>query len=114
MRRAPLLPTEPEAIETVASDPVVRRPIRLDVVDIDLVRGVDLFAVYDDGTKKPVSVCLGSGQNWERAVRFPHSLSEAGQSLGSDVLDEAVRRRAAELLVVVDAAVRAMEARCAA
>jgi hypothetical protein len=69
---------------------------------------VDLLAIMPDGSERTVSVIVGSGTSWRRACRFPNVASEAGQSLGSDELDDRVRRRSAEELVRLAAAVDAI------
>lgn len=106
--------TEPQTTSTVTPAPVARRLARLDLASADLEFGVEFEAAFEDGSTRPVTVRVGSAQTWARAIRFPNTVSEGGQSLGSEAYDDAVRRRAAEVLILVDAAARSLEARCAA
>lgn len=62
-----------------------------------------------DGDWQPISVLVGAGSSWQTAVRYPHWQNDRGASLGDDRLDAAVRDRAAEELVRLEAAVRALD-----
>jgi hypothetical protein len=89
-----------------------------DALDLELLHvgfdAVELAAALADGSRRLVSVLVGSGPSWRRAVRFPNIGSDAGQSFGDVLLDEQVRARAAEELVRLAAAVGAIERRRAA
>ncbi len=61
---------------------------------------VDFEAHFADGLRRRVSVRVGH----RRAVVFPNQDSEAGETLGTDILDQEVRLRAAEELVRLAAA----------
>jgi hypothetical protein len=75
---------------------------------------VEFAATLPDGSHRLVSVVVGSGPTWAKAVRFPNIASEGGESLGDDGADEQVRRRASEELVRLAAAIGATERRAAA
>ncbi len=75
---------------------------------------VEFVALLPDGAERPVSVRVASGHGWLKACRFPHGQSDAGASLGDDQEDAAVRRRAAEELVRLEAAARVTEGRLSA
>jgi hypothetical protein len=66
------------------------------------------FALRDDDGERVVSVVVGSGQTWAKAVIFPHSRSDSGETTGDADLDAAIRERAAEELVRLQAAVQAL------
>jgi hypothetical protein len=85
---------------------------RLLLENVDLAHGVQFTVQSKDGNRRPVSVRVGSGNTWLDACRFPHTFDSSGESLGSDLADEAVRQRAAEELIRLQSAVR--ELRCAA
>ncbi len=65
---------------------------------------VEFEALLPTGVVRAVCVRVGSGPTWASAIRFPHSMTEGGESLGDDALDERVRSRAAEELVRLVAA----------
>ena len=67
---------------------------------------VEFEAILPDGSTRFVHVCVGSGSSFRQAVRFPNMDNEAGRSLGNDLLDEQVKRRAAEELLRLEASVR--------
>lgn len=85
----------------------------LELTEIDFER-VRFLLEDEDGRVRHVSVLVGSAQSWRSAMRFPHIADETGLSTGSDEVDAAIRRRAAEELVRLTAAVDALAARRAA
>ena len=74
------------------------------------------FLAYDDvgGWERLVAVEIRTGASWFTAVRFPNLTSEAGETLGSDDLDDQIRERASEELARLEAAVNVASARAAA
>jgi hypothetical protein len=75
---------------------------------------VEFVAVLPDRSERPVTVLVGGGTSWRKSMRFPNLMFEEGRSLGDDLLDDQIRRRAAEELVRLAAAVGAIERRRAA
>ena len=80
------------------------RALRLTHVSFDRV---EFTLVPDDGSSRLVVVRVGSGSTWLRSVSFPGISGEGGETTGDDALDAAIRERAAEELVRLEAAVRA-------
>jgi hypothetical protein len=68
---------------------------------------VEFVLVDDDGCSRPVVARVGSATDWRAAVRFPTVGSDATETTGDDDLDHEIRERAAEWLVVLEAAVQA-------
>jgi hypothetical protein len=71
--------------------------IRLVALSFDRVE----FRLVD----RAVSVRVGAGQTWEKAVVFPHLHDETGLSTGDPLLDELIRARAYEELIRLAAAI---------
>ena len=72
---------------------------------LDFAR-VEFRLVRADGSERPVVVRVGSGPDWRRAISFPSFGTEASESTGDPRLDAAIRERAVEELVRLEAAVR--------
>jgi len=83
--------------------------LELELVHVDFER-IDFTARLGE-TERTVSVSVGSGTCWRRAILFPHPMTYEGSSLGDDDLDEQVRARAAEELIRLAAALDAMKGR---
>ena len=66
---------------------------------------VELWLEREDEAPRLVRVAVGSGPSWSRAVRFPTVASEASATTGDEALDAEIRRRTAEELVRLEAAV---------
>jgi len=64
------------------------------------------FTLTRDVETRVVRVNVISGSTWHRAVRFPSFDSETTQSTGDEELDAAIRRRAGEELIRLEAIVR--------
>lgn len=76
---------------------------------------VEFHAILPDGRERQVRVLVGSsGQSWSQAVRFPTLHSNATETLGDHELDQAVRERAAEELVRLEAVSAIVDERRAA
>lgn len=73
-----------------------------DLVEFEIVDelGIPRFA--------SVRVVSSSGMSWLSACRFPHDWGDSGLTTGDAELDDKVRRRAAEVLALIDAARRAL------
>jgi hypothetical protein len=67
------------------------------------------FAAEINGRERAVSVLVGSGNSWSAACLFPNVRSEAGESLGDDLLDAQIRRRAGEELARLAGTVAALQ-----
>jgi hypothetical protein len=86
-----------------------RKALRLTHVDFD---GVE-YDLFDENGKRlrPVRVPVTSGASWRESIRFPAGVyGEAGLSTGDPELDEEIRARAAEEMVRLEAATRALRA----
>jgi hypothetical protein len=64
------------------------------------------FVLDRDGERRPVVVHVGCGGDWRRAVAFPTVGTSGTEATGDDALDTEIRERAAEWLVVLEAAAR--------
>jgi hypothetical protein len=71
------------------------------------------FMLAHDEVVRPVTVLVASGRTWRQAVRFPNDFTDAGLGVNEET-DELIRRRAAEELVRLSAAIDALEVRRAA
>ena len=70
---------------------------------------VEFMLDAEDGTVlRHVVVRVGSAPRWRDAVVFPTDDSDATATTGDPTLDAEIRRRAAEWLVLLEAAVRAV------
>ncbi len=66
---------------------------------------VEFWLEREGKAPRVVRVAVGSGSSWSRAVRFPTVASEASATTGDEALDAEIRRRAAEEIVRLEAAV---------
>jgi hypothetical protein len=66
--------------------------------------GVEFDLVENGQRVRPVRVSVESGPSWRKSVRFPEVHGASTASTGDKELDRAIRERAAEELVRLEAA----------
>jgi hypothetical protein len=76
------------------------RALYLTYVSFDRVE----FVLVDDDGERPVVVRVGRGHDWRRAMQFPTCATTGTETTGDPALDAAIRERAAEALVQLEAA----------